>query len=72
MNKKVLTALAVCGVAAASFAADAGFDPSTSLSNAQSTVTTIVESVGGILAAAVALYVGFVGYRKLREGLNKC
>lgn len=73
MNKKVLTALAVCGIAAVSFAeGGAGFDGASLIGDANSAVNGIVTAIAALLGSAVALYVGFVGYRKLREGLNKC
>lgn len=48
-----------------------GFDPSTVLGTATTTVTTIVTAIGALLAAAIGVYLAFVGYRKAREALNK-
>lgn len=69
--KKFALASAVCGLGVASALADGGFDASTMVGDATTSVSAVVTAIGGLLTAAVALYVGFVGYRKLREGLNK-
>lgn len=47
------------------------FDPATFLGTATTTVTGIVTAIGTLLAAALGLYLAFVGYRKAREALNK-
>ena len=69
--KKYLPALAVMGVSMAAMAEGEGFDASSFLSSATTTVTTIVSAVGTLLAAALGLYLAFVGYRKAKEALNK-
>lgn len=48
-----------------------GFDPTSFLSTAQTTVTAIVTGLGALLVAALGIYLAFVGYRKVREALNK-
>lgn len=71
--KKFALMSAVCGLGVASALAEgaSGFDASTMVGDATTSVSAVVTAIGGLLTAAVALYVGFVGYRKLREGLNK-
>lgn len=70
--KKFLPALAVVGLSAVAMAeGESSFDASSFLSSATSTVTSIVTAVGTLLAAALGLYLAFVGYRKAREALNK-
>lgn len=68
--KKFALMSAVCGLGVVSAMAE-GFDASTLVGDATTSVSGVVTAIGGLLTAAVALYVGFVGYRKLREGLNK-
>ena len=50
---------------------ETAFDPSTYLGTATTTVTSVVTAVGTLLAAALGLYLAFVGYRKAKEALNK-
>ena len=80
MNNKIKYALYAASVAAlpalsfageSSGSSDAGFDPSTIISSATTSVGTIAAGIGALLAAAILIYVGFLGYRKVREGLNK-
>ena len=47
------------------------FDPTTYITNATTTVTGIATGVGTLLAAVLAIYLAYVGYRKVREALNK-
>lgn len=70
--KKILFAAAFALVGSAVFAeGDQGFDPSTLLGTATTTVTTIATALGSLLAAAFTIYLAFVGYRKAREALGK-
>lgn len=71
--KKFLGAAALCllGTAVMAEDGDSGFDPSTILGTATTTITTIVTAIGALLAAAIGVYLAFVGYRKAREALNK-
>lgn len=70
--KKVLGALAVAGVSSLAFAeGSTGFDPAAVASDATTTVTNVATAIGGLLVAAIAIYGAFLGYRKIREGLNK-
>lgn len=50
---------------------EAGFDPSTLMSSATTTVSGIVTALGTLLAAAAGIYLAFVGWRKFREACNK-
>lgn len=69
--KKVLGALAVAGVSSLAFAEGSGFDPAAVAGEATTTVTNVATAIGGLLVAAIAIYGAFLGYRKIREGLNK-
>ena len=70
--KKFLTTALVCGAAVAAMAeGESGFDPSSLLSSASSTVTGIATAIGGVLTAAAAIYLAFIGWRKFREASNK-
>ena len=70
--KKFLVPALVCGLSAAAMAeGESGFDPSTLLSSASSTVTSIAAAVGGVLTAAAAIYLAFIGWRKFREASSK-
>lgn len=71
--KKFLVAAGLALVGSVAFAEgeSGGFDPSTVLGTATTTVTGIVTAIGALLAAAIGLYLAFVGYRKAREALNK-
>lgn len=59
------------GAALAQEGGSSGFDPSTLLSQASTTVTSIATAVGGVLVAAAAIYLAFIGWRKFREACNK-
>lgn len=50
---------------------ESGFDATQTLTSATTTVTGIVTAIGALLAAAIGVYLAFVGYRKAREALNK-
>ena len=71
--KKFLTTALVCGVSALAMAEgeSGGFDPSSLLSSASSTVTSIATAIGGVLTAAAAIYLAFIGWRKFREASNR-
>jgi len=69
--KKLLVAAAVCGLSAAAMAEGDGFDPSSLLSSAATTVSGIASAIGGVLSAAAAIYLAFIGWRKFREASNK-
>lgn len=71
--KKFGASAAFIGLGALSALAEGstGFDASAMVSDATTSVNGVVTAIAGLLGAAVALYVGFVGYRKLKEGLNK-
>lgn len=70
MFKKSLFMLGAVAASAAAFA-DAGFDASSFITEATTAVTGIVTGLGALLTAAVGIYLAFVGYRKVREALNK-
>lgn len=59
------------GAALAQESGGSGFDPSTLLSQASTTVSAIATAVGGVLVAAAAIYLAFIGWRKFREACNK-
>ena len=69
--KKLLIATLVAGGAVMAKAEGTSFDPSSVLSTATTTVTGIVASIGTLLGAAFLIYLGFVGYRKGKEAVNK-
>lgn len=71
MFKKSLFMLGAVAASAAAFGAEAGFDASSFITEATSAVTAIVTGLGALLTAAVGIYLAFVGYRKVREALNK-
>lgn len=71
--RRLVAVGAVIGSAGMALAQEGGdaFDAASTIASASTTVTTIVTAVGSLLGAAILLYVGFVGYRKGREALNK-
>ena len=70
--KKCAVALAVCGVSALAMAeGESGFDPTTLMSSATSTVTGIVSALGTLLAAAAGIYLAFIGWRAFKAACNK-
>ena len=70
--KKFLVPAVVCGLSAVAMAeGESGFDPTSLLSSASSTVTGIATAVGGVITAAAAIYLAFLGWRKFREASNK-
>lgn len=70
--KKYGIALATAAMAGLALAeGEAGFDPSTMMTSATSTVTSIVTALGTLLAAAAGIYLAFIGWRKFREACNK-
>ena len=71
--KKFLTTALVCAAATAVMAegGNEGFDPSSFLSSASSTVSSIATAIGSVLTAAAAIYLAFIGWRKFREASNK-
>lgn len=70
--KKFLVPALVCAASVAAMAeGDGGFDPSGLLSSASSTVTGIATAIGGVLTAAAAIYLAFIGWRKFREASNR-
>ena len=69
--KKFLTTALVCAAATAAMADGDGFDPSSFLSSASSTVSSIATAIGSVLTAAAAIYLAFIGWRKFREASNK-
>lgn len=70
--KKALIALGgVALVGAAMAEGSAGFDPSSLMSSAETTVSAIATAVGSILTAAAAIYLSFLGWRKFRDATNK-
>lgn len=71
MNKKLAFLGTALMLGASAFAEGDSFDPSSYLASANTTVTAVVTAVGTLLAAALGLYLAFVGYRKAREALNK-
>ena len=66
----VAAGLCVVGTMAHAEGASA-FDPAATATAATATVTTLATAIGGLLGAAALLYGGFLGYRKIREALNK-
>lgn len=72
--KKIATmvgAAMVGGMALAEGGSGSGFDPTTLLSGASTTVSSIATAVGGVLVAAAAIYLAFIGWRKFREACNR-
>ena len=70
--KKYAVALALCGVSALAMAeGESGFDPSTLMTSATSTVTGIVTALGTLLAAAAGIYLAFIGWRAFKAACNK-
>ena len=72
--KKYLVPAIVCGLSVAAMAegeSSGAFDPSSLLSSASSTVTSIATAIGGVLTAAAAIYLAFIGWRKFREASNR-
>ena len=71
--KKFLVPAIAFGATAVAMAEDSsgGFDPSSLLSSASSTVTGIAAALGGVLTAAAAIYLAFIGWRKFREASSK-
>ena len=72
MNKKIITALAVCGMAGLALAeGSSGFDPSTLMTSANTTITSIVTALGTLLATAAGIYLAFIGWRAFKAACNK-
>lgn len=71
--KKYAIALGASALMAGAALAEgsAGFDPTTLMGDATTTVTSIVTALGTLLAAAAGIYLAFVGWRKFREACNK-
>ena len=71
--KKFLVPALVCGLSVAAMAEGeaSGFDPSTLLSSAATTVSGIATAIGTVLTAAAAIYLAFIGWRKFREASNR-
>ena len=70
--KKFALAVAVCGVSALAMAeGGSGFDPSTLLEGAQTTVMGIVTAIGTLLACAAGIYLAFIGWRAFKAACNK-
>ena len=73
--KKFLVPALVCGLSVAAMAEGEGgggaFDPTSLLSSASSTVSGIATAIGGVLSAAAAIYLAFIGWRKFREASNR-
>ena len=70
--KKFLVPALVCGLSVAAMAeGDGGFDPTSLLSSASSTVSSIATALGSLLTAAAAIYLAFIGWRKFREASNR-
>ena len=72
--KKFLVPALVCGLSAVAMAegeSGAGFDPSSLLSSAATTVSGIATAIGTVLTAAAAIYLAFIGWRKFREASNR-
>lgn len=75
--KKILALVGSVMAGGAALAQEGGgsgsgtFDPSTLLSQASTTVTSIATAVGGVLVAAAAIYLAFIGWRKFREACNR-
>jgi hypothetical protein len=71
---KFALALLVLAVSAVSVCAEtnsAAFDGAAAIGSAQTAVEGIGVAIGSLLGAAVVIYLGFLGYRKLREAMNK-
>ena len=73
--KKFLVPALVCGLSVAAMAegesSGSGFDPSSLLSSAATTVSGIATAIGTVLTAAAAIYLAFIGWRKFREASSK-
>lgn len=71
MNKYAVALATACMAGLALAEGESGFDPSTMMTTATSTVTGIVTALGTLLAAAAGIYLAFIGWRKFREACNK-
>ena len=70
--KKFAVALAVAGMSAAAMAeGSSGFDPSSLMTTATSTVTGIVTALGTLLAAGAGIYISFIAWRAFKAACNK-
>ena len=70
--KKLAIALAVAGGSGLAMAeGSSGFDPTTLMSSATTTVTSIVTALGTLLAAAAGIYLAFIGWRAFKAACNK-
>lgn len=70
--KKIATMVGTAMVGGMALAeGQSGFDPTTLLGTASTTVTSIATAVGGVLVAAAAIYLAFIGWRKFREACNR-
>ena len=72
--KKLALALMVLALSVGSVVAEtnsAAFDGAAAIGTAQTAVEGIGVAIGSLLGAAVVIYLGFLGYRKLREAMNK-
>jgi len=70
VSRLLAVALASVGVVGASLA-EGEFAPVAAGTAAATSIGLIAISIGGLLTAAIAIYVGFLGYRKIREGLSR-
>lgn len=71
LKKFVLSFASLLALASVVMAEGEGFNAVTVATSAGVTVSAIVGAIQGIMGAAILLYVGFLGYRKIREGMNK-
>lgn len=70
--KKYALGFAVAGLSAVSMAeGSSGFDASTLMGTATTTVTGIVTALGTLLAAAAGIYLAFIGWRAFKAACNK-
>lgn len=69
--KKYALAIAVAGVSALAMADGTGFDPTTLMTSAETTVGGIVTALGTLLAAAAGIYLAFIGWRAFKAACNK-
>lgn len=70
--KKYALGFAVAGLSAVAMAeGDAGFNASTLMGTATTTVSGIVTALGTLLAAAAGIYLAFIGWRAFKAACNK-
>lgn len=70
MKRKLMTFLPVLATGAVLAADGDSFDPTTLITSAQTTVTTIVTAFGALLIAAAAFPLAKLGWRKFKAAIS--